>query len=76
MLPKTKGRERTRREFTAEARRAQSKKFLIKKYFDLCELRVSVVKGKACCFGCGFTALGSMGLKSVSGFIGVLSIAR
>jgi len=49
---------------------------LIKKYFDLCELRVSVVKGKACCFGCGFTALGSMGLKSVSGFVGVLSIAK
>jgi hypothetical protein len=57
MLPKIKGRERTRREFTAEARRAQSKKFLIKKYSDLCKLRVSVMKGKACCFGCGFTVL-------------------
>jgi hypothetical protein len=30
--------------FTAEARRTQSKEFLIKKYSDLCELGVSVVK--------------------------------
>jgi hypothetical protein len=30
--------------FTAEALRAQSREFLIKKYSDLCELRVSVVK--------------------------------
>jgi len=29
---------------TAEARRAQSKEFLIKKYSDLCELCVSAVK--------------------------------
>jgi hypothetical protein len=32
------------KELTAEALRAQSKKFFIKKYSDLCELRVSVVK--------------------------------
>jgi hypothetical protein len=31
-------------DFTAEAPRAQSKEFLIKKYSDLCELCVSVVK--------------------------------
>ena len=31
-------------DFTAEAQRAQSKEFLIKKYSDLCELCVSVVK--------------------------------
>jgi hypothetical protein len=30
--------------FTAEARRARSKEFLIKKYSELCELCVSVVK--------------------------------
>jgi hypothetical protein len=35
---------RFRRELTAEALRAQSKKFLIKKYSDLCELCVSAVK--------------------------------
>jgi hypothetical protein len=35
---------RFRREFTAEALRAPSKEFLIKKYSDLCELGVSVVK--------------------------------
>jgi hypothetical protein len=29
--------------FTAEARRTRSKKFLIKKYSDLCELCVSAV---------------------------------
>ena len=34
---------RTRRELTAEALRALSKVFLIKKYSDLCELRVSAV---------------------------------
>jgi hypothetical protein len=33
-----------RREVTAEALRAQSKEFLIKKYSNLCELYVSVVK--------------------------------
>jgi len=31
-------------ELTSEALRAQSKEFLIKKYSDLCELRVSAVK--------------------------------
>jgi hypothetical protein len=30
--------------FTAEALRAQSREFLIQKYFDLCDLRVSAVK--------------------------------
>jgi hypothetical protein len=35
---------RTGRELTAEALRAPSKEFLIKKYSDLCELRVSAVK--------------------------------
>jgi hypothetical protein len=35
---------RFRREPTAEALRAPSKEFLIKKYSDLCELRVSAVK--------------------------------
>jgi hypothetical protein len=35
---------RFRRELTAEALRAQSKELLIKKYSDLCELRVSAVK--------------------------------
>jgi hypothetical protein len=34
----------SRKLFTAEALRAQSREFLIKKYSDLCELRVSVVK--------------------------------
>jgi hypothetical protein len=33
-----------RRKLTAEALRAQSKEFLIKKYSDLCELGVSAVK--------------------------------
>jgi len=33
-----------RREFTAEALRAPSKEFLVKKYSGLCELRVSAVK--------------------------------
>jgi hypothetical protein len=33
-----------RRNLTAEALRAQSKEFLIRKYFDLCELGVSAVK--------------------------------
>ena len=37
---------RARKEFTAEALRAPSKEFLIKKCYDLCELRVSAVK---CC---------------------------
>jgi hypothetical protein len=40
---------------TAEALRSQSKEFLIKKYSDLWELCVSVVKY---CFGCGSAALG------------------
>jgi len=35
---------RSRRELTAEALRAQSKEFLIKKYSDLCELRAFAVK--------------------------------
>jgi hypothetical protein len=35
---------RARRELTAEALRAPSKEFLIKKYSGLCELRVSAVK--------------------------------
>jgi hypothetical protein len=33
-----------RRKLTAEAPRTQSKEFLIKQYFDLCELGVSAVK--------------------------------
>jgi hypothetical protein len=35
---------RSGRELTAEARRARSKEFLIKKYSELCELCASVVK--------------------------------
>jgi hypothetical protein len=35
---------RSRGKLTAEALRAQSKALLIKKYCDLCELGVSVVK--------------------------------
>jgi hypothetical protein len=35
---------RIRRNLTAEALRAQSKEFLIRKYLDLCELGVSAVK--------------------------------
>jgi hypothetical protein len=35
---------RSRIEITAEAPRAQSKEFLIKKYSDLCELYVSAVE--------------------------------
>jgi hypothetical protein len=34
----------TKREFTTEALRTQSKEWLIKKYSDLCELCVSAVK--------------------------------
>jgi hypothetical protein len=34
----------SKRDLTAEARRARSKEFLIKKYSELCELCASVVK--------------------------------
>jgi len=47
---------RFRRELTAEARRARSKEFLIKKYSELCELCASAVN-PVFFFGCGYAAL-------------------